>query len=261
MYYIYVKTHKTGLKYLGHTTSKNPHTYAGSGKYWKLHLKKHGKEYTTEILKECSTKEETKYWGEHYSKLWNVVASPEWANLKEESGEGGWPKDAHLGKSHSAESKDKMSKARKGVPNPKNSIPKTVDQKEHLRKINLGKIISDEVKLKIKQTKLKNPFSHTEETKEKMRVPKSAATVDNMKKAQRQRRQETSVMWITDGVNDTIIECNITIPHGWKPGRTQGCTPPSQQGKKWANNGVVSKMVYEIPEGWQHGRLYIRKEK
>ena len=46
--YLYVKTHsKTGLKYLGQTSSNDPRMY------WKSHLKKHGLDYTTEILKEC----------------------------------------------------------------------------------------------------------------------------------------------------------------------------------------------------------------
>jgi NUMOD3 motif len=88
--YLYVKTHTvTGLKYLGQTASKDPIAYKGSGKYWLLHLKKHGNTVSTEILKECSTKEDIRYWGLHYSKLWNIVEDPGWANLKEEQGDGG----------------------------------------------------------------------------------------------------------------------------------------------------------------------------
>lgn len=86
--YLYVKTHnKTGLKYLGKTESKDPHKYPGSGTYWKNHLKKHGKDYTTKIIKKCETKEEFSKWGLYYSNLWNVVESNEWANLKEETGD------------------------------------------------------------------------------------------------------------------------------------------------------------------------------
>lgn len=88
--YLYVKTHnKTGLKYLGQTSAKDPHKYSGSGVYWKLHLKKHGYDYTTEILKECQSKEELKNLGTYYSNLWNVIESEEWANLKIEQGDGG----------------------------------------------------------------------------------------------------------------------------------------------------------------------------
>lgn len=90
MFYLYIKTHSvTGLKYLGYTSSKNPHKYPGSGIYWNLHLKKHGYTWTTEIVKECSSKEEIKNWGQHYSNLWDVVNSNEWANLVEEKASGG----------------------------------------------------------------------------------------------------------------------------------------------------------------------------
>jgi hypothetical protein len=88
--YLYVKTHnRTKLKYLGKTESKNPHHYPGSGTYWKLHLDKHGHDYTTKILRECHDKEELKKWGLYYTNLWNIVESNEWANLKQEIGDGG----------------------------------------------------------------------------------------------------------------------------------------------------------------------------
>ena len=86
--YLYVKTHrKTGLKYLG-KTKNDPFKYKGSGVYWLNHIKKHGYDVNTEIIKECVSKEEVKEFGIFYSKLWNIVESNEWANLKEESGDG-----------------------------------------------------------------------------------------------------------------------------------------------------------------------------
>lgn len=92
IYRLYVKTHnETGLKYLGYTKQKAYHKYAGSGTYWKLHLRKHGRDYSTEIIKECQSKEEIKESGKHYSSIWNVVESNDWANLKPETGEGGYP--------------------------------------------------------------------------------------------------------------------------------------------------------------------------
>jgi hypothetical protein len=91
IYYLYVKTHRiTGLKYLGQT-KQDPFIYSGSGKYWKSHLKKHGVDINTEIIKECQTKDELKNWGAHYSNLWNVVESNEWANLMPELGDGAMP--------------------------------------------------------------------------------------------------------------------------------------------------------------------------
>ena len=88
--YLYVKTHnKTGLKYLGKTSAKDPYKYPGSGLRWTNHLKAHGNDCTTEIIRECQDNHEVKEWGIYYSKLWNVVESDLWANLKEEAGDGG----------------------------------------------------------------------------------------------------------------------------------------------------------------------------
>lgn len=86
--YLYVKTHrKTGLKYLG-KTEQYPYKYHGSGVYWKSHIMIHGYDVETEILRECRSNDEVKQWGLHYSHLWNVVESNEWANLREENGDG-----------------------------------------------------------------------------------------------------------------------------------------------------------------------------
>jgi len=100
--YLYKKTHnQTGLKYLGKTT-QDPHKYKGSGDYWIPHIKKHGYDVTTEIIKECQSKEEFKKWGVYYSELWNIVDERDengkktWANLKPESGDGDDPDTASI---------------------------------------------------------------------------------------------------------------------------------------------------------------------
>lgn len=86
--YLYVKTHrKTGLKYLG-KTEQDPYKYKGSGKYWRRHIKEHGYDVDTEVIRECQTQEEVRLWGLKYSQQWNIVESEEWANLMEESGDG-----------------------------------------------------------------------------------------------------------------------------------------------------------------------------
>ena len=86
--YLYKKTHnKTGLQYLG-KTKLDPFKYKGSGKDWIPHIKEHGYDVTTEILKECSTNEELKEWGLHYSNLWDIVESDVWANRIPETGGG-----------------------------------------------------------------------------------------------------------------------------------------------------------------------------
>jgi hypothetical protein len=110
---------------LGKTSSKNPHLYKGSGTYWNNHIKHHGYDVTTEILKECDTNDEIAYWGKFYSELWDVVNSKNWANLKPEHGDGGsWicteehrlansernsgSNNPFYGKKHSEETKQKM---------------------------------------------------------------------------------------------------------------------------------------------------------
>lgn len=108
--YLYKKTHNvTGMNYLG-KTSQDPFKYTGSGTYWKNHIKKHGNDVTTIILKECKDIDELKKWGIYYSELWNIVKSNEWANIRPESGDGGdtsstpnYQKNKHLF-SHAGES-------------------------------------------------------------------------------------------------------------------------------------------------------------
>ena len=113
MIYLYVKTHnKTKLKYLGKTNHKDPHLYKGSGKYWKLHCQKHSYDVTTEIIFQSESKEEIKEKGLFYSKLWDIVNSDNWANLKEECGDGG----GILGLKRSEKTKLKSSLSQKGKP-------------------------------------------------------------------------------------------------------------------------------------------------
>lgn len=93
--YIYVKQAPSGLLYLGKTVKdikNNPSCYIGSGKYWKLHLKSNQytyKDIKTWILYETNNEEDLINMGVYYSKLFDVVNSDRWANLKEEDGTGG----------------------------------------------------------------------------------------------------------------------------------------------------------------------------
>jgi len=87
--YLYKKTHnKTGIMYLG-KTEKDPFKYKGSGKIWKLHIKKHGYDVTTEILGEFSNLEDFRKEAIKLSEELNIINSPDWANLRLEEGDGG----------------------------------------------------------------------------------------------------------------------------------------------------------------------------
>lgn len=105
----------------------------GSGIDWVSHIKEHGLDIKTEILKECNSKKELTKWGKYYSNLWKIVESKEWANRIPESGGGGTPNaktrkklsEALKGKKkppRTAEHTEKIAKARRGVPNYKNSV-------------------------------------------------------------------------------------------------------------------------------------------
>lgn len=107
---LYLKTHnKTGLKYLGKTI-KDPYEYRGSGKGWLSHLNVHGDDVTTKILFQTNDKNELARVGLHYSKMWNIVESNDFANLKPENGDGGSVAGKPLTESHKA----KISAAHKG---------------------------------------------------------------------------------------------------------------------------------------------------
>jgi hypothetical protein len=125
--YLYKKTHnKTGFKYLGKTI-QDPYKYMGSGTDWVPHIKEHGCDVTTEILKECQSNEELNYWGRYYSKLWSVADSTEWANKIPETGGGVGGK---VGVPRSAKTKEKLRIAQAGRKH----------TEEHKRKAALPKI-------------------------------------------------------------------------------------------------------------------------
>ena len=90
--YLMVKTHiVTGLKYLCKrvtTSDSKAISYKGSGKYWKNHLKIHGKNINTEILVKYDLEkiEEFSKLCIEYSNKFNVIKSEDWANLIEENG-------------------------------------------------------------------------------------------------------------------------------------------------------------------------------
>ena len=225
--YLYVKTHnKTGLKYLGQTTAKDPHKYPGSGVYWKLHLEKHGYDYTTEIISECQTKDEIKELGIYYSNLWNIVESDEWANLKIEQGDGG---------RQSEEVRRKIGKAGKG------RIP-----------WNKGKQIwaEDEKRVIGERNRLRGPQSpetiakRVSKTTEKKR---SACQLLNMSNGHKNRSHisETTKLKMRESRRLGILEGRI-IPHN----RGKKFNVPSATAKHW-------KIIH--PDGKEEIVLSLRK--
>ncbi len=94
---LYIATHNiTGKKYFGKTVKwfteeELQKNYHGSGKYWKLHKKKHGeKDVTMEIYQICSLNESDEDYvvpvALKFSYENNIVESKDWANGKLEDG-------------------------------------------------------------------------------------------------------------------------------------------------------------------------------
>ena len=195
--YLMVKTHTiTGLKYLCKrvtTGDSKAISYKGSGKYWKNHLKIHGKNINTEILAkyELDKIEEFSRLCIEYSNKLNVIKSNEWANLIEENGFSGavigennpsknpevnLKKSKSLkgkytgklanfyGKKHTEETKTKMSIANSGDNNVMRRRPDVLskliltknkpENKEKQRLIAIEVNSRPEVKEKIRQSKL-----------------------------------------------------------------------------------------------------------
>ncbi len=85
---LYIKTHNTtGIKYFGRTNKEDSHKYRGSGTHWKRHIEKHGYDVSTIILKEFEDGDLTiKSYATEFSKIYDVVKSPKWANMIIEDG-------------------------------------------------------------------------------------------------------------------------------------------------------------------------------
>lgn len=105
--YLYIKQHnKTKLKYFGKTTY-DPKSYPGSGIHWRRHLRKHGNDVSTIWSRLFSNPEELTEYALNFSKIHNIVESPDWANLINENGFDGAPK----GNKFSAITTDRMKAA------------------------------------------------------------------------------------------------------------------------------------------------------
>ena len=166
IYYLYIKESILGLKYLGFT-SQDPFLYGGSGKYWRLHIKKHNIksfQIKTDILIKTNNIDMIKFWGLYYSKLYNVVESDDWANLMPESGE-----SVCLGRIVSDEQKFKMSKIMAGK-----GLGKTLSLETKIKIAAKSRLLkhTNEAKIKIGISKLGNKYclgrKLTNENKQKL---------------------------------------------------------------------------------------------
>jgi len=163
--YLYIKQHNiTGLKYFGKTVKSDPVKYNGSGHYWKLHIKEHGRDISTVWYTLFTDELSLTEYALNFSMENNIAESADWANLKPENGlDGGC-----VGTHRSESTKQKLSIANKG----KKQSDETIQKRA---KSNTGKIhgpITKETREKIKEArKLQTMKPHSDETKAKMRHP------------------------------------------------------------------------------------------
>jgi hypothetical protein len=192
--YLYLKTHnKTGLKYLGKTVANDPHSYQGSGKVWRRHIKKHGYDVTTKILFESNNPDEIKAIGVYYSNLWDVVESKEFANLVPEMGDGGtmpWTEKSRQKLSNTLKGRKHTDQARKrySAAQQRQAAQTSQKMKEYLS------IPENYAKRYHQLTSIWNSPGHREKMSEKM----------------------SSLCWCNDGIKNYR---NSIIPDGMIPGR------------------------------------------
>jgi hypothetical protein len=154
-----------GLKYFGRTIRPNPYKYLGSGRKWKAHVKKYGKEHMiTDWVKSFESQEECTEYAFAFSNNHNIVESSDYANLCLEDGlhssgtiniseeTRNKISQSSKGRVHSEETKRKMSEFKKGK-----SLPPRSD--EHRRNLShahigkgLGRVHSEETKRKMSQS-------------------------------------------------------------------------------------------------------------
>jgi hypothetical protein len=162
--YLYAKQHNlTGKRYFGKTT-RDPYKYNGSGLHWKRHCNKHGKnDVTTTWVHAYEDMDLLQQEALFFSKVYNIVESDEWLNMKPENGLDGWPKGTPNPRTvpQSAETKQKKSIALKGT-----------TKAAHFGSENgrYGKPVSEEAKEKMRLTKKLNPTAvpWTEERRAKV---------------------------------------------------------------------------------------------
>lgn len=168
--YLCIKQHKVSkLKYFCKTIKfeKQMLKYLGSGKYWRDHLKKHGKEHVETIwYKFFTDKDECKEFAEFFSEEAGIVNAKDsngkkvWANLKVENGLWG---GSVKGRIILERTRVRQSKSMTGK-----KLPRTLEHQNKLNKAKTGKkrpTFSDKwrsnmslVKKGIQKLKIKCPY-------------------------------------------------------------------------------------------------------
>lgn len=233
-------------------TINNPFKYMGSGKYWKLHLKKHNltpKQITTTVLFESYNRDEIREKGIYYSALWDVVKDEKWANLIPETGEGCY------GAVLSKETREKISKAGMG------RIPSEATRKK-ISESNKGRISSDETKKKISSSHKGKPgIKHSQKTIELLKniktgKTKKGVTVINIETNEifdsvriLAKTLNVSEITLAKHIRDKHPDCKYRYDSNYSPPKRKGLKGrkfSEETKRKMSENSGIKKRVINI---------------
>jgi hypothetical protein len=212
------------------TVKKNPFKYLGSGKYWKLHYRKHGREFIqTKEIWGFDTQELCSEFALRFSEENDIVKSSEWANLIIEDGLHQFSTNSgktNLGKKFSDETRKKMSESNKGK----------IFSDESRKRMSIAQRnkppVTEETRRKLSEShkgctvwnkNIKNCFSEewirkcSERTKGKNN-PRYGIKLDDVTKAKiGDKSRGTS--WFNDGIRNYKIKPENALQLGYHKGR------------------------------------------
>jgi hypothetical protein len=227
---LYIKTHNiTGLKYFGKTTG-DPFKYRGSGRYWLLHLRKHGNNVTTEIMGYFLDKNLCEEFALKFSKDNNIVSSVNahgkkvWANQIPENGlDGGATRFGP----HSDITKEKIGQSQ------------------------VGKIISEDTKEKIKQARRhqkkvrkKGEWKFPEHSKQKLRDANLGKT--RSKESVEKQKRSSIGKKRTGQALENIRNGNLEY---WKKIASLSQEEKDKLAKERSDRAIQAKIDHPVDEG------------
>ena len=275
--WLYIKQHnKTGLKYFGKTIKPDPTKYLGSGKYWRAHLKKHGKDISTPWCQRFEDRDELVEFALLFSKENNIVESKEWANLIAENGMTGGDtgitdagrerlRTLSTGRVQSDKSKQKIRDARATQPPPMLGKQHSASTIEKIKVKRAVQVITDDARKKQAASMTGHVFS--EERNQKISAAMcgrefSIETLAKMAESAKRRPSEKNSMYgkhHTDKSKQLIGQSRKNNPLS-ATAKQNAAT--ARIGQVWWNNAVIETRSKTLPGGsnWRRGRLPKIKE-
>lgn len=220
--YLYIKTHnKTGLKYFGKTTAKDPYKYRGSGVYWTRHIKTHGYDVSTEIIGYYQDEQECLNVAKHFSIENNIVKHSVWANLKEETLDGGWDyinNNIELRQEKNKRARMSADKKMEEFYGKDWRVLNGQKGSQTCRDTKVGIFAIDYVSCFATNKEIQQSGNSPEARKKAVVTAK--ITYKEIGHQQGEKNSQYGTMWITNGIDNKKIKKEGFVPEGWYKGRT-----------------------------------------